>query len=401
MLVDLQHNLDSFDLAVPDDRLVRVDRQPVAPGLLDPAAAVRQALDSPWNYPALRRALTPDDHVVLVVDDRLPQVESLAAATLEHILSASVAPSAITLLILPAGSRDWASALPSEYQRVAVEVHDPADRKRLAYLATTRRGRRIYLNRTAVEADQIVVLARERYDPLLGYWGPAAELFPELSDEATGQELSKHLSTAPPGDKPWPAAQESEEVTWLLGAPFMVHVIEGSGDEITQVIAGDAAAAGESRRLLNARWRISVERPADTVVAIVGGDPARQGFSDLACALACAARVVSARGKIVLLSGARPSLGRGAEILCQADSADSGLALLRRENPADIRAAFQWATAVQKASLYLLSKLPDDTAEDLFATPLQQVRQVQRLLGTDGSCLVIEDADKTLAVLAE
>ncbi len=152
---------------------------------------------------------------------------------------------------------------------------------------------------------------------------------------------------------------------------------------------------------LDARWRISVERPADTVVALVVGDPARQGFSDLASALACAARVVSARGKIILLCGARPSLGRGAEILCQADSPDTGLALLRRESPADVRAAFQWATAVQKASLYLLSKLPDETAEDLFATPLQNVRQVQRLLGTDGSCLVIEDADRTMATVAE
>jgi nickel-dependent lactate racemase len=401
MRVDLPHELEHVDLKVPHEKLVRAERQPVTPALRDPADAVRLALDSPWHYPPLRRALTPDDHVAVVVDDRLPHVESLVTPILEHITGAHVAPSAITLLMLGAGARDWTSRLTSDYRDVAIEVHDPQDRRRLAYLATTRRGRRIYLNRTAVEADQVVILSRDRYDPLLGYWGPAAELYPGLSDEATRRELSARLSNAVPGATPWPASQESEEVAWLLGAPFMVHVIEGAGDEIAHVVAGDAATATEGRRLLDARWSISVERAADTVVAIVGGDPARQDFSDLASALATAARVVSSEGKIILLSRAQPSLGRGAEILCQADTPENGLALLRRESPADAGAAFQWATAVEKASVYLLSNLSEEMTEELSATPLEHLGQVQRLLTADGTCLVIEDAHKTMAVLAE
>ena len=58
-----------------------------------------------------------------------------------------------------------------------VEVHDPSDRKRLAYLATTKQGHRIYLNRTAVDADQLVVLTRRDYDVVVsdanGKGGPA------------------------------------------------------------------------------------------------------------------------------------------------------------------------------------------------------------------------------------
>jgi nickel-dependent lactate racemase len=401
MRVDLPQELENVDLKVPDNKLVRVERQPVTPGLRDPADAARLALDSPWHYPPLRRALTPDDRVVVVVDDRLPHVESLVTPILEHVISAHVAPSAITLLMLPAGLRDWTSRLTGEYRDVAIEVHDPQDRRQLAYLATTRRGRRIYLNRTAVEADQVVILSRDRYDPLLGYWGPAGELYPGLSDEATRQELSARFSHAAPGETPWPTSQESEEVAWLLGAPFMVHVINGSGDEIAHVVAGDAATATEGRRLLDARWRISVERAADTVVAIVGGDPVHVDFSDLASALAGAARVVRSGGKIILLSRAQPSLGRGAEILCQADTPQKGLASLRREGPADASAAFLWATAVEKATAYLLSNLSEETTEDLFATPLQNVGQAQRLLAADGSCLFIEDAHKTMAVLAE
>ena len=49
--------------------------------------------------------------------------------------------------------------LPDEFQDVRTEIHDPGKREALAYLATTRRGRRIYLNRTVVDADQSIVVA--------------------------------------------------------------------------------------------------------------------------------------------------------------------------------------------------------------------------------------------------
>src|SRR6516162_3079003 len=120
MRLDIPQELEHFGLRIPDAKLVRVERQPVTPGLSDPADAVRQALDSPWHYPPLRRALTPDDHVVVVVDDRLPHVESLVTPILEHVLSAHVAPPAITLLMLAARYRDWTSRLTSQYRDVAI-----------------------------------------------------------------------------------------------------------------------------------------------------------------------------------------------------------------------------------------------------------------------------------------
>jgi hypothetical protein len=47
----------------------------------------------------------------------------------------------------------------------------------------------------------------------------------------------------------------------------------------------------------------------------------------------------------------------------------------------------------------LLSGLDDEAAEELFATPLQNAGQVQRLLDAAGSCLFLADAHKALAVL--
>src|SRR5438105_1383474 len=85
-----------------------------------------------------------------------------------------------------------------------------------ANLATTRHGRRLYLNRTLVDADQAVVLASRRYDPRRGAVGSDTALFPTFGDTET--------RAAPP------AAADVEETGWLLGTPFRVEVLPGAHD---------------------------------------------------------------------------------------------------------------------------------------------------------------------------
>jgi nickel-dependent lactate racemase len=329
----------------------------------------------------------------------VPHLAALLGVVLEHLRQADVELSAVTVLCPPSShGQTWIDDLPDEYSDVRVEVHDPTDRKRLSYLATTRHGRRLYLNRTAVDADQLVVLSRRGYDPLLGYSGSEGALYPALSDEETRKEMCGRLSLAVPEATAWPVRQEAGEVAWLLGAPFMVQVIEGAGDAVSQVVCGLAESGAEAIRLLNARWRVTPERPADTVVVSLSGDPARHDFAEYARALGCAARVIRPNGRIVLLATSGPNLGPGAELLRRAGEPGQALEWLREQTPADMAAAFQWASAARQASIYLLSDLPPETAEELFAVPLENAGQVQRLLASGESVLVLPDAHKTLAV---
>jgi len=401
MHVGIQYGCEHLDVEVRDSNLVRVRQQAPAGPVADPGMAVREALENPLGFPALRRALTPDDHVAIVIDLQLPHLQELLTAVLEHLSGAHIAASAITLLCPPLAVPAALDNLPEVCRGLRVEVHDPTDRKHLSYLATTRRGHRLYLNRTAVDADQLIVLARCGYDPLLGYSGAEGAIYPALADEATRREMCRRLSLAAPGHEPWPVRREAAEVAWLLGAPFMVQVVQGQGDDVLHVVAGLAGTASEGHRLLDARWRMAVDQPAETVVAGVAGEPGRQGFADLAGALACAARVVQPDGRIVLLTAAAPPLGPGAELVRQADDPGRALALLREHTPPDMAAAFQWASSVQRASVYLLSALPAETAEELFTTPLDHAGQVQRLLNAEGPFLFLPDADRTLAVAAD
>ena len=163
---------ERLTLDIPSDQLIRIDRAERAAPLADPIQALRDCLESPQHYPALRRALTPDDHVTVVVDEHLPRIGDLVTAVVEHIVAAGVNPAAITLLCPPTSSQQpWLEELPDAIQDVHLEIHAPGDRNHLAYLATTKAGKRVYLNRSAVDADQLVVLTRPHFDPVLGYAG--------------------------------------------------------------------------------------------------------------------------------------------------------------------------------------------------------------------------------------
>jgi nickel-dependent lactate racemase len=386
-------------IQLPQAQLIAVHRKPPAPAIADVAAAVRNALENPIGFPPIRRALTPDDHIAIVIDEHLDDLPRFVAPLLEHLAEAGIAPEAITLLRAGASpAQDWVDNLLSAFPHVKTEDHDPHKRKRHSYLATTKQGRRVYLNRTAVDADQLVVLSRRFYDPLLGFGGAAGAIFPALSDADTQQTMLGELSMAAPGTQPWPAQQEAAEIAWLLGAPFFVQIIEGPGDEIAHVLGGLIQTSADGQRLLNDRWLATVDGLAEIVIAEVGGDPVRHTFADLAQALACASRVVAPHGRIILVSGGAPEIGPAGQLLRQADTAVEALQLLKEQKPPDLSAAFLWASAARRAEVYVHSQLPSDLVEELFAVPLDHMGQVERLLGGN-PCLYLADADKTLAVL--
>ena len=398
MRIAVEFGRERLEVEVAPERLVR-ERPAVAPPLADPSAAVRAALDEPFHFPPLRRALTPDDQVAVVVDESLPDVGRLLTPVLEHITLAGVAPERITMVCPARASRQpWLDDLPEALEEVRVEVHDPADRKRLAYLATTKDGTRLYLNRTVVEADQTVVLSSRRYDPLLGYSGAEGLLYPILSDALTLAEMNARIKFAAPGGTTWPVRQHAIETAWLLGAPFFVQVIEAAADGIAAVVTGVREASAEAERLLDARWRQTAPA-ARIVVAGLSGDPARQTFADLAAAAACAARVVETDGVIVLLSRVGVGPGSpGGDLLRGAGEPELALNALRSQQTVELVPELRWAAAACRARIYLLSALDEETTESLYATPLSNAAQVQRLLDAAPTCLFLDDAHKALAI---
>jgi nickel-dependent lactate racemase len=395
MQAEIQYGSQRLELKAPPGVILPLQRNQITSSLGDSAAAIESALEQPLGFPALRRALTPDDHVAIVIDPELPNLQKMLLAVFRHIFSANVRPEAIALVQeRPADEEKPKVEWPQEFHEVRLVTHDPTDRKQLSYLATTRQGRRIYLNRTVVDADQVVVLAGRGFDPLLGYSGAEGAIYPALSDVATHKEMAGLLSLAVPGTKPWPAAREAVEVAWLLGAPFMIQCIAGEGNTHSHIVAGAADSSAEGIRLLNERWRAEAEQQVDLVIAGIEGNT----FESIAAGLASAARIVKSGGRIVLLSEGAVNLEPDAELLQEADAPAVALKRIKEGVEFDPRAAFSWASAAQRASIYLLSDLSEEQSEELFTTRIEHAGQAEKLLSNAASCVILSAADKTLVV---
>ena len=228
--VELLVGQEPWTLTILGDRRVELQREPLVAPSRTPPELVRDALEQPFEFEAMRRALTPDDHIAIVLDANLPKVAALLAEVLDHLrIGGGATRGRDRCSPPPVRPQDWIDELPDEYADVRTEIHDPTDRRKLAYLATTGKGRRVYLNRTLVDADFAIVLSGRGYDPLTGYAGAEGAIFPTLSDEETRESFAGQFSTVAPGEEPWPTREEASEILWLLGTPFLVQVIAESG----------------------------------------------------------------------------------------------------------------------------------------------------------------------------
>src|SRR5260370_30529308 len=100
MKVTIGYGQERHDYEVVEEKLIGEPRLPSA-DLTDLAAAVRAVLEEPFHFPALRRALTPDDHVAVVVDETLSHLPDALIPLVEHLAQAGVPPQNRTLVSPP------------------------------------------------------------------------------------------------------------------------------------------------------------------------------------------------------------------------------------------------------------------------------------------------------------
>ena len=402
-LTELPVGTALWPLRLPAGKLLPLTRAadptpagPSARELAEVALESVHGLDAP-----LGRAVTPDDRVAVVLDEKLPAVAELLAAVVGHLVRAGIAPEAVTV-VLPPGSTGsaWLDDLPDEYSDIRLETHDLEDPKTIAYLATTRKtSQRIYLNRTLVEADFVVALTGRRYDPTFGVAGAEAAIYPALGNPEAVAETVGAFSTKPPGAKPAPARGAADEVANLLGSPVFVQVIEGFGDTVREVVATLAARSGDGAARQDDYWRATAPVAAELVIATISGDPTRVTFLDLARAAAVGSRVVTPGGRVVVVCDAAPSLHEGAELIRQADDPEDARPVLKKRKPDDWPAAALWLRALRETNLFLASRYEPETVEELFATPLASAAELQRLADAAGRVVVIPDAHKSVVDL--
>jgi nickel-dependent lactate racemase len=379
---------------LPPDRLVGGSLPSVGTAE-SPAALVRAAVAQPLGYPPLSQSILPGDRVTIALDPELPQLVIVADELLRDLLSAGVEPSQITMLVARSQQRDqlhaaWSDAWRSEMQLI---VHDADDETTHAYLAATREGLPVYLNRAIGDADVFLPVGVQHLETALRNRGVHGGWFPAFSN------LETQLRHQSPGNLAWQAharrrQQETAEAAWLLGVRLIVQVLPGPEGSVAGVWCGDAeevsrAASSACRQL----WLQEVDRPAELVIAMIDSAASEQSWSQFAQALSTAARAVVDQGVIVLWTELSADPGPALKSLAtfEASEDEQRLGLLKQRS-ADATAAKIIADSLDRCRIYLHSRLEDAVVEEIGLGPLHDVQELQRLADSAGSCLVINSA---------
>ena len=119
----------------------------------------------------------PGDRVAIAFDPSIPEARPCVAGLVEVLDGAGVDPGGLTIMIVVASAGiEMATRCPAEDESWSTI---PDDRTQIAYLANTKEGRRVYLNRLLTDADVVVPVGRLGYDPTWDFAGPGARSSPD------------------------------------------------------------------------------------------------------------------------------------------------------------------------------------------------------------------------------
>jgi nickel-dependent lactate racemase len=404
---------------------------PGAAVIEDTRGATTAALVEPIDFPPLRMAVVPGDKVVLALEPNVPQAAAVIAAVVDEILEGGALPEDITIVraeVDPQSAAEDPRAFLSEAHRqlVKLSTHHPASRQDLSYLAADEHDQPIYMNRQVFDADVVVPIGCVRLDGPLGYGGVRATLYPTFADQAAQERCraaaakvaangnghkasprrtSKH--TASQGEAgatkaPAVSQSEAEHVAWLLGVVFTVQVVPGPAENVLHVLAGQLEKVLErGRHLCREAWSFDVPQRAKLVVAAIEGDAQQQTWENVGRAVAAAQRVVSDNGVIAVCTELVDAPGPGVRVAGAAENLEQAHRRLQKQKPADTAAAEQWAQALSRVRVYLLSRLDEEQVEQLGAAHVAGPLEIGRLIERTESCVLLAGAQYALPTAVE
>jgi nickel-dependent lactate racemase len=365
--------------------------------LADPVASVIAALDNPVDYPSLALCTTPGDHVVLALDRRAPRIAEAAGGAVHALVKAGIAPDGITVLL---SSPNEGPEVPDPCRLIAAAVrhrmkeliHDPADRRQLAYLAADEKGEPIMVNRALHDADFILPIGCLRSGRSSGYFGIHDNVFPLFSDERTLQRF-RCLGSMADANLKQSLIDEVERVAWLLGVHFTVQLVPASGNELLHVLAGQSDAVRKrSRALYDAAWTATAPRASSLVVAAIEGDASQQTWENVGLAAEAAGRLVEDGGDIAICCELAERPGSALQRLSSDGSREHALHHIGKDRPKDALVAGQLANALHRNKVYLLSRLEPSVVEDLDMVPVGGPEELARLVQRHRSCILLSNA---------
>jgi nickel-dependent lactate racemase len=415
-IVVLPYGHDTLSTRVPAASLQAIAAPVQGEETVDEARLLREALARPSGTPQLRDLARPSQKVVIVTSDltRPCPSERLLPTVLDELAAAGVAEGDVTVVLAlglhrPMTEMEIEAAVGPELCRhLRILNHDPEDTVRLGVTAA---GTPVEIYRPVVEADFRICLGNLELHYFAGYSGGAKAILPGCASRAAVS--ANHAMMIRPEAAAGrlignPVRADLEEGVAMLGVDFILNVIVDGLHRIVGAVAGHVVEAHRHGcEMVAQRSLVEIDRLADLVLVSAGGYPKDVNLYQAQKALDNAAYAVRDGGILILVAECPEGLGnRTFEAwMTGASSPDDLLARIQREFVLGGHKAAAIAAVQKRASVYLVSSLPEELVRCCGLVPFHSVDDAMGtaldMLGPNPDLLVLPQGSSVLPVVRE
>jgi nickel-dependent lactate racemase len=397
MKITVPYGEGNQEAILADDISLQIIDPPCAPPEKTPEELLKDALDHPICSARLEEMVTPQDTVLIVVNDHTrpgPNIAILKELS-ARLAQAGVPDNNITIIFATGSHRaptleEQKNIIDEEaLKRFRVISHACEDYANIVSLGKTSSGLEITVNRAVVEHSFIITTGLIAPHHSAGFSGGRKSILPGV----TGLETLKiHHSLK---YRPYEPA-----MGWLEGNPFheaaleaakrakvrfIVNAVQDPHKQNIAFVAGDLEAAHKAgTELCRAVASVEVAQSADMVITSPGGYPRDRNLWQSQKALSVAERVADPKGcTFILMASCIDGLGDGAKMMhdwmVEAKNPQEVVERFRREGfNVGSNKAFMLARALIKGKVIVVT--PHIPAETLHAMMLDWAPDLQTAL---------------------
>ncbi len=377
---------------------------------------VEESLRSPIGTPRLRDVARGARSACVITSDvtRPLPTATLLPPVMDELHAAGVRDDQVLLAIALGSHRPQTE---NELRRIMGDYYGRlrvlnGDSKGLVHYGTTSHGTPVDILEEVAHADVRVALGNVEYHYFAGYSGGAKAIMPGVSTfEAIQANHSMMVDPAAhSGNMESPVRLDLEEACRMVGLDFIVNVVLDEERNVVYCASGDFVwAQRDACRQLDRLYGCELHERADVVVVSQGGAPKDLNLYQLQKALDNAKHPVRDGGVIVLVGSCAEGLGQQTfeRWMLEARTPQDVVDHLRREFRLGGHKAAAVAQILLRASIYLVSDLPDDLVRDCFMVPFPTVQEAvdaamagqRERLGREPRVLVMPHGGSTLPLM--
>jgi lactate racemase len=326
----MKYGSGTIDVSVPEENLAGIIEKDIPTHGTTEESIVRNALDHPIESPRLRDLLKPGQTVAVVVSDitRLWQRPFTYLPMLVAELTAAGIRDKDIKFIGAIGlhrtqtAEEHAKILgPALAGRFRITDHDAKDSRNLTFIGTTRFNTPVWINKTAMDCDHMLLTGCCTYHPFFGWAGGKKSMLPGIAGFETVQRNHGMLLSEEIGKGQRPAVrcgniagnivhEDAEEATEMVQPSFILNVVIGYDGKIAHAVAGHWHIAHEEAcRLVERLYGVPIGELADLTIASQGGYPKDIEFYQTGKSIFNAQDSVKPGGTLIVLSECREGLG--------------------------------------------------------------------------------------------